>query len=110
MIDSKTLASLEYQSRRMRHALAKGNTREAEFVQNRVDQILDARPRVFVIASDGEVIYDNVSDWVKGQVCPTLAQNLTGEPEYVLVDRQIAGMLEEANRIIGLEDDGLAGV
>lgn len=82
--DSATLHQLQYQGRRMHHVLHETtppDRKEALAIQQRVDDILDRRPQVHSVASDGEVVFDDQSSWVLGQ---TVAVNATSEPEVVL--------------------------
>lgn len=83
--DSATEHLLRTQGLRMRHALhpphgGAPDRKEALLIQKRVDDILDRRPRPIAVASDGEVIYDNASPFVREQV----AHNATGQAEIVL--------------------------
>lgn len=89
MFDNATLHALQHQGRRMRAALAEcpPNRKEAGLIQRRVDDILDRRPKVFSVASDGETIYDNASPMVLSQgLMPgvSVVVNSSGEPEAVL--------------------------
>jgi len=103
-IDSATLTKLQYQARRMHFALEHNDQREADAVQRRVDQILDERPRVFAVATDGETIYDNASPWIKAQVSTVV--NTTGVPEKVfgLSDVLEREVIRQAELILGADD------
>lgn len=84
--DPTTLTALQQQGRQMRVALHETyppDRRRAGRIQVEVDKILDNRPRVFAVASNGEAIYDNSSPWVKDQV--SVVENRTDEPEPVLM-------------------------
>lgn len=88
--DLATQHLLEYQGRRMRAALGAcpPDRKEALLIQNRVDDILDRRPRHYAVAVDGEVVWSNSPhSWVADQALPAgaaLAVNAAGEPERVL--------------------------
>lgn len=72
--DPQTLHMLQYQGRRMHHALHEEtppNRREAEEIQRRVDDILDRRPRPIAQTRDGDVVYDGDSPWVLAQAAET---------------------------------------
>lgn len=62
---------LELEGRRMRAALDQipPDRVEAAKVQDRVDRILDNRPNVRIVASDGEVVWDE-NDWISEQAKP----------------------------------------
>ena len=81
---------LRYQGRRMRavlHETVPPDRKEALMIQQRVDAILDRRPRNHSVAPDGEIVWDNASSWVASQTMPagmTVAVNETGEPEQVI--------------------------
>lgn len=84
-LDKETLHLLQFQGARMYRALhsqSPPDRRLAKEIQVTVDEILDRRPRAYAVASDGEVIFDSESSWVKDQV--TTAVNDTGKPEVVL--------------------------
>lgn len=102
--DRATTTALQYQARRMNkvlHHTLPPDRREAEMIQRRVDDILDRRPRATAVASDGEVIWENSSPFVLGQV-ETIVQNSTGQAEVVLTP-------EQWRRMGGPEDPPLAG-
>lgn len=83
--DLNTRMALEYQGRRMAHALHGGeepNYRQAEQIQRRVDQILDGRPGVAATLPDGGVVYDNDSPWILQQAQEVV--NNAETPERVL--------------------------
>lgn len=84
--DPKTLANLQYQSRRMRFSLERNNRRQVDLIHQRIDQILDNRPGVAGVASDGEVVYDNDS-WLAAQVKEDV--NTTAAAEHVLTSEQL---------------------
>lgn len=84
MIDDQSLHALKYQAKRMHHFLhdvTPPDRAEALRIQQRVDDILDRRPRPIAVASDGEIIWANQSGFVVGQV---VAQNTTDVPEQIL--------------------------
>ncbi len=86
--DAATQHALNYQGRRMRAALhppAGGvpDRKEALLIQRRVDDILDRRPRVHSVAPDGEIVWEDQSPFVQGQV-ESIAVNATGQAEVVL--------------------------
>lgn len=91
---------LELEGRRMRAALDQipPDRVEAAKVQDRVDRILDNRPNVRIVASDGEVVWDE-NDWISEQAKPMpegfLDQFTAQEP----LSR------EELEGIIGRPDD-----
>lgn len=91
--DPTTQQMLEYQARRLHHALHETyppDRKEAGLIQRRVDDILDRRPREpSGVAPDGEVIWPDSSSWVADQLDPlppakTIAVNATSDPEYVI--------------------------
>jgi hypothetical protein len=114
-IDSQTMHLLAHQGRRMNyvlHEMVPPDRKEAVRIQQRVDDLLDRRPKVRSVAGDGEIIWDDQSSWVKAQAeldagAPlppgaTVAVNKTGRPEHVLPHGMI-GSLEDPE-----EPDGTA--
>jgi hypothetical protein len=89
-IDADSLHHLKYQARRMAHALhgtIPPDRVEAELIQKRCDDIFDRLPKVFAVAGDGEVIYDNASPMVLSQgLMPGFSAivNSSGAPEAVV--------------------------
>ena len=69
-IDAQTLHLLQYQGARRRHwlGLTPPDRDEAKRCLERMDDIIDRRPRVFAVTPDGETIYDNATLWEKAQV------------------------------------------
>ena len=109
--DAHTTRQLVLQGRRMQHALhtIPPDRKEARLIQDRVDQILDNRPRVTAIAPDGEILWSNQSPLVLDQGTPLPPAppdivNDTGRPEPVLSAEQWR------RTFAGPDDDGLAGV
>lgn len=87
-LDQPTIDRLRYQSERRAKLLAQTppDRKEAALCMERVDSILDRRPRPIAVATDGEVVLDDQSPWVAEQV----AYNASLEPERVLTAEQHA--------------------
>ncbi len=84
-LDSNTTKLLQNQSKRRAHwlSLTPPDRVEAQRCMRRVDDILDRRPKVYAVASDGEVVYSDAAPWIKGQLMLpglSIATNTTDEP------------------------------
>ena len=95
MIDDETAARIEYQRGRRAKllALTPPDREEAQKCLDRIDDMLDRRPRPIAVATDGEIVMDDQSPWVAKQV--QIAQNTTGEPERVLTDNEFKELMGE---------------
>lgn len=93
--DAETQRQLDHQCRRREEALAQipPDRVEAAACLDRIDDILDRRPKPIAVAPDGETILDDQSAWVAAQtgwLLPgrTTAVNTTGEPEIILTEEE----------------------
>lgn len=97
--DHATLHALEYQGRRMRAALHPGpgeipDRQKARLIQDRVDGILDRRPRPIAVTDDGEILWEGTSPFVLGQASESIALNATGQAEVVMLPHSLFSMFE----------------